>query len=67
MKIKGFTPKGEIEIELTSEKVMQLATEGNIEAINSLIDSKGGWNKLTTTQKEKITQLMLGRKVDINA
>lgn len=52
----------------TSQKpptLAQRAKMGDVDAINTIIDSKGGWSNLTATQKEKVTQLLLHRDVTL--
>lgn len=62
-KYKAKTKDGEIELDYTQDEIVMLSQEGNTEAINELIDQKGGFDALNSKQKETVLQLVLGQKV----
>ena len=49
----------------TVRTLAQWAKQGDVDAINALIDQRGGWGNLTAAQKEKVTQLLLHRDVTL--
>ena len=53
------------EIAYTLSELKELAKKGDIKAIKELVDLKGGWASLSSGQKEKVTQLILGYEVDL--
>ncbi len=65
MKILINTPSGQIQRDLTIAELKAYAKDGNTEAIRELISLKGGYETLTTAQKEKVNKLLLGYDVDL--
>ena len=65
MKITEHTPTGRTERDLTTQELKDLAKRGNIQAIKELITGVGGWDSLTSIQKEKVTRLLFGDDVEL--
>jgi len=62
MMIQEHTPEGVVHRVATQAEIKAKALDGDREAIGEWVESKGGYDNLTTEQKDKAMKLLLRQK-----